>query len=301
MRRFSAEVNISSSVREFLSLAQGGCCRVQGRGMASLFYVIKGVAYFSIDDGEAVEVSEGALYGTTGDMDIVISAQATVDGLHMQDALESVGYCSGGEWSDLADRAAVFFHAAIPSIANPLPGVLPPFIALSREDIEDAAGFREILDLFQNDHLLRGNIRDYTYKRIAEIIATSINEYALERLENNMTLVDTRAQSLRMTRVLNAIHQHPEYKWTLVSLAEKANLSRSAFAKAFKSLTGVAPLHYLARIRMERAACELRSGQKPISQIAIEAGYESDASFNKAFCKIMGDTPGHYRRSMASG
>ena len=47
---------------------------------------------------------------------------------------------------------------------------------------------------------------------------------------------------------------------------------------------------------MERAAYALSQGEKSISQIADEAGYESDAAFNKAFRKLIGNTPGQYRR-----
>lgn len=298
MRNFSAEVNISSSIRDFLSLSHGGYCKVECKGMASLFLVKEGSALFSINNGDAVRVGAGGIYCTTGGVDIVICANESSEGLSDQDQLTPVDFLDTENPQVVDGSAAIFFHTAIPSIANPLPGVLPPSIALSSEEIKSVSGLSSIFELFQNDLLLKSNTREFAYKRLAEIIATSINEFALERLEAEMTVADEGFQNLRMTRVLNAIHQHPEYKWTLISMADKANLSRSAFAKEFKALTGTGPLHYLVRIRMERAAYELRNGQKAISQIADEAGYESDASFNKAFRKIIGDTPGHYRRKM---
>ena len=36
-------------------------------------------------------------------------------------------------------------------------------------------------------------------------------------------------------------------------------------------------------------------------QIAAEVGYESEAAFNRAFKKLIGTTPGHWRRRDRAG
>gem|GEM_PF-2951443 len=298
MRNFSTEIHISFFERACVTLLSGSYCEVKSKGMAQLFLVNEGSAFFSIPGSDPVKVNAGGLYSTNSDVDLLISAEATIDGLVDQQQLRAE---DGDAISEgVAKTAAVLFQSAIPSIANPLPGVLPLSTALSSEDVKSAPGLKELLLLFQNDSLLRASIREFAYKQIAEIIGTTLNEFSLEKLESNITAQDEAFSSVRITRVLNAMHQHPEYSWTLVSLAEKAFLSRSAFAKEFKNLTGSAPLHYLGRLRMDRAAWELGHGKKPISQIAYEAGYQSDASFNKAFCKIVGETPGRYRRARGS-
>jgi AraC-like DNA-binding protein len=100
----------------------------------------------------------------------------------------------------------------------------------------------------------------------------------------------------RIGAVIQAIHQNPGHPWTVESLASVAGLSRSAFALRFKELVGESPVEYLTRWRMFRAACMLRRGDQPLSEIATLTGYESDVAFNKAFKRITGFTPGRYRR-----
>jgi AraC-like DNA-binding protein len=74
-------------------------------------------------------------------------------------------------------------------------------------------------------------------------------------------------------------------------------LSRSAFAARFSALVGAPPADYLARWRMTRAAGLLRDRGLTISEVASRSGYRSEASFNRAFKRLEGVTPGSYRRS----
>ena len=100
----------------------------------------------------------------------------------------------------------------------------------------------------------------------------------------------------RIGAALCNLHQHPERPWTIDSLARTAALSRSAFAARFKGLLGEAPLHYLARLRINTAATRLLSTDQNLKSIATTAGYESLAAFVKSFKRIMGVTPGEYRQ-----
>jgi transcriptional regulator GlxA family with amidase domain len=100
----------------------------------------------------------------------------------------------------------------------------------------------------------------------------------------------------RIGTALSNLHQHPEKPWTVDSLARTAALSRSAFAARFKGLLGEAPLHYLARLRINTAATRLLSTDQNLKSIATTAGYESLAAFVKSFKRIMGVTPGEYRQ-----
>ena len=73
-------------------------------------------------------------------------------------------------------------------------------------------------------------------------------------------------------------------------------MSRSAFAARFKARLGEAPLEYLTRWRMFRAGVLLRSTERSLAEIAGEVGYESDAALSKAFHRVVGMTPGAFRK-----
>jgi AraC-like DNA-binding protein len=105
----------------------------------------------------------------------------------------------------------------------------------------------------------------------------------------------------QITRSLQLMHAHPGQSWTVQSLARAVGLSRSGFAARFSGLVGEAPLEYLSRWRMTRAAELLRESDLPIPQIAEQAGYASEAAFNRAFKRHEGTAPARYRRQHTSG
>ena len=98
---------------------------------------------------------------------------------------------------------------------------------------------------------------------------------------------------------LSAIHRTPERRWSVELLAREAGMSRSRFAARFRAVTGQAPLDYLTRHRMFRAAGDLATRRIPLAELAAGAGYESEAAFSKAFRRWSGHAPTDYRRRLS--
>ncbi|MFZ0305841.1 MAG: AraC family transcriptional regulator [Terracidiphilus sp.] len=93
---------------------------------------------------------------------------------------------------------------------------------------------------------------------------------------------------------LSAIHDGVNSPWTVESLAEASGMSRSAFAARFKELLGQTPLEYVTEWRMQKAIELLEQRDKKLMVVARSVGYESDASFSKAFKRVVGASPGEY-------
>jgi len=96
---------------------------------------------------------------------------------------------------------------------------------------------------------------------------------------------------------LENIQQSPATPWTVAQLAAASGLSRTAFAREFRTLVGEPPLTYLTRWRMTIAAQLLRETDLPIESVAARVGYGSPYAFGKAFKRSMCDAPGAYRRA----
>lgn len=101
----------------------------------------------------------------------------------------------------------------------------------------------------------------------------------------------------RIAPAIALIHAFPERSWTVGRLAGKVGLSRSPFSVRFARVVGEAPHAYITRVRMLRAARMLKDGNVSIADVALSAGYESESSFNKAFKRYYGETPGQFRRT----
>jgi AraC-like DNA-binding protein len=99
----------------------------------------------------------------------------------------------------------------------------------------------------------------------------------------------------RIGTALRALHADPAHAWTVAELAEVAALSRSAFARQFSELVGLAPLAYLNDWRMALARERLRDTEGRLAAIAAALGYASEFSFAAAFKRHHGVAPGRWR------
>jgi AraC-like DNA-binding protein len=94
---------------------------------------------------------------------------------------------------------------------------------------------------------------------------------------------------------LEALHSSPEKNWSIDKLATIANMSKSNYAAKFKDFAGITPMKYLTQWRLRCASNDLKSTAAPIITIANKYGYESEASFSKAFKREMGVSPSKHR------
>jgi AraC-like DNA-binding protein len=102
-------------------------------------------------------------------------------------------------------------------------------------------------------------------------------------------------------KALSMMHARPAHEWTVDELGREAGLSRSVLAERFAQLVGIPPMHYLAKWRMQIASELLAGGNTNLASIAAEIGYESEASFSRAFKKMVGVAPSAWRRQDRSG
>lgn len=96
---------------------------------------------------------------------------------------------------------------------------------------------------------------------------------------------------------LAAMHERPAYPWTLAELAQQIATSRTVLAERFSSLVGIPPMQYLTQWRLQLAAEQLLHSSSKVAAIAGHVGYDSEASFSRAFKRVTGQSPAEWRRS----
>jgi AraC-like DNA-binding protein len=97
---------------------------------------------------------------------------------------------------------------------------------------------------------------------------------------------------------LSAIHRDPGHDWRVEQLARACSLSRSAFAARFVARVGKPPATYLAHVRLDAATDLLRDTSLPVTLIAENVGYASEAAFSRAFKNRYGTPPARWRRDV---
>jgi AraC family transcriptional regulator len=100
----------------------------------------------------------------------------------------------------------------------------------------------------------------------------------------------------RIRRVLRFVQEHLDEPLDPERLAAVANLSVFHFHRIFSGLAGESLGEYVRRVRMERAAGELRRTDVSVLDIALRAGYEAHEPFTRAFRDRFGMPPSAYRK-----
>ncbi len=100
----------------------------------------------------------------------------------------------------------------------------------------------------------------------------------------------------RLQRVLKFIRQDLNQELDLAQLAKIAHLSPYHFHRIFRGMTGESIANHVKRLRLERAASDLLYVQKPVTDAAFDAGFETPESFSRAFKASFGIAPSRYRQ-----
>ncbi|HET7726228.1 MAG TPA: AraC family transcriptional regulator [Candidatus Limnocylindrales bacterium] len=86
---------------------------------------------------------------------------------------------------------------------------------------------------------------------------------------------------------------HP---WTLEELSHRTFVNRFHLARIFSRTLGVPPMHYLSRLRAERAATMLATTDLAVGAIGALVGWADPAYFSRRFRAAFGTCPSRYRR-----
>lgn len=87
------------------------------------------------------------------------------------------------------------------------------------------------------------------------------------------------------------IVKNPKRRYTIDELAQKYKLSPTGLKNCFKGVYGVTMAEFMKQYRMQLTANLLKNTQRPVSDIAAEAGYENQSKFAASFKEVMGGKP----------
>jgi transcriptional regulator GlxA family with amidase domain len=106
----------------------------------------------------------------------------------------------------------------------------------------------------------------------------------------------SRFSDYRVRRSLRLMQEHFTEEMAMDQLARDVGLSRPHFFKLFKKQMGITPNLYLNTLRAEKAIKDLMTTDKSVTDIGLELGFSSQASFTRFFATNVGIPPSEYRR-----
>ncbi|MEG0186184.1 MAG: AraC family transcriptional regulator [Stenotrophomonas sp.] len=175
---------------------------------------------------------------------------------------------------------------------NPVAAALPPVICLP---LDQLYGGQPILSVLFEEAFAQRCGRQALLDRLFEVVLIQILRALMESGQLRVGLLAGMAHP-RLRHALVAMHEAPADEWTLESLAQRAGMSRSAFADSFRDTIGSTPGHYLQGWRTRLVQQALRKGQ-PLKRIAIDVGYGSEAALSRAFKAQTGQSPREWKQA----
>lgn len=103
------------------------------------------------------------------------------------------------------------------------------------------------------------------------------------------------AESVRIRKARNFIHEHCGEEISLRHVAKATNTSANYLSEKFKEATGINFVRYVAQLRYEKAIGLLRESHLRVSEIAFATGFQSLSQFNRTFKKFAGTSPTEFR------
>ena len=156
---------------------------------------------------------------------------------------------------------------------------LPPFIHLPSMDVE--------AEIFRN--MIAGFLSKNDFDCTAHLW------HLLLRIKKYARAAGGRKDDT-VTAILRHIEAHFTEKITLGGLADAFHLHPIYLQRLFKERTGLSPLEYTQKLRVERAGVYLVSSNMSVDEIAEAVGFCNASYFIKVFHSITSNTPAQYRK-----
>lgn len=180
---------------------------------------------------------------------------------------------------------------------NPFMTSLPDIIHLTSQHVQAEPGLESTIRLLISEVSGNGPGGDILVNRLSDAIFVQVVRAYIGQIKQCKktpgwlkALADA-----EIGPALNLIHDKPEIPWTVATLADAVNMSRTSFATKFAAVVETTPIDYLTAWRMQKAVVLIRNGEANVEYISNAVGYVSRAAFAKAFKKEFGESPGEYR------
>ncbi len=307
-------VHLQSAVRFCTELTTPWGIRVPAQNDRAIFYVMtRGSCYLEVDGhkppvslagGDLVMLSHGDAHILRDRLNSpIVPLEKLVKACSECDPHRSIHHGGGGSLTAMVAGHFIFEN----QISKPFLSTLPLLIHIHGEQGQVVPWLDTTLKWMAAEthsknpgaQIMTSRLSDMLF---IQILRAHIAENVVRVGECNGKAGWLRAMAdSHLGKAFELIHEQPNHPWTVADLASQVNMSRTAFSMRFTQLAGMPPLAYVTKWRMLKAGDILRQGKATLSEIATYVGYESEASFSKAFKREMGVAPGMYRREGQNG
>ncbi|MEU6155708.1 AraC family transcriptional regulator [Actinosynnema sp. NPDC047251] len=251
---------------------------------------VDGAAPLTLGPGNLVLIPHGTPHRVRSAAGVPVAELFGLPVERIGDRYEVLRHGGGGTAAQVTYGVVRFDHVAAKRLVAQLPLVL-------RVDAWDDDWLHSTLRLIAREAAEPRAGGETVITRLADVLVVQAIRTWLDTAAEARVGWLAALRDVHVGRALTALHRFPEREWTVAGLAREAGMSRSVFAGRFTELVGEPAMRYLTRWRMQQAQEHLRHTTETVGAVAHRFGYQSEASFSRAYKRTFGVSPGTARSS----
>ena len=162
---------------------------------------------------------------------------------------------------------------------------------------EGDSGYEKLREIFLEIHDCHTEKKPYFYVKLKMLFF----DFFYEMLTKHYIIPVSTEQNKSLAavkKVLDHISLHYQENLTVSELSGLSNYSEYYFMKLFRQYTGKTLVEYINDFRMEKAKYLLTHSDAPVTEIAMQVGFNSTSYFIKKFQQSNKVSPHKYRKRM---
>ena len=249
--------------------------------------------WLQLNPGDAVLLPHGTAHVMASSPDL---PAVEIDSLARKAVSENLYLVSGAGAQDAAAEQVLFCGAMRFNLdpLHPLLAMMPEAMRAADLGQRDPA-VHAMLEAMEREVALDRIGACGILARLADVLAASIIRAWVECACSDASGWIAAVRCPQIGRVLAAIHRQPERDWSVSELAGVMGASRSSFIDKFSSAVGETPAKYVAKVKMFQARHWIARDGMRVATVANRLGYDSEASFSRAFKRVIGHPPSEAR------
>lgn len=264
--------------------------------LMTLQIVTAGQYWIDVDDGEPFMVGPGSMTLLPHGLPHHMRSEPDVGALplfdlpvqRISDRFETVRH--GGDGPQCRVTYGVLRFD--PIAARRLTAVLPTVIHLDAWQADATGWLQSTLRLIAAEASQLGPGAEIIITRLADVLVIQAIRTWIEQASIPEQGWIAAFDDEQIGRALALIHQTPAAPWSVGGLAREIGMSRSAFSARFTTLVGMSVMSYVGDWRLQLARNRLQSSAATVASVAHQVGYQSEATFGRAYKRAFGVSPG---------
>jgi len=276
---------------------------------ARFHLVVQGNCLLKLSDGSTTRLERGDLALIPRGRSHTLSCIPVESAPLLETVLEEAGYTGDGvlivgapsESDDTATTQLICGHLNFRNDGDhPILRGLPDLVHATGTERARHPFLDDLLRLVERQVFSDRPGSAASVKRLSEMVFIEILNISIEEGNRDGAIFQALSDP-QIGHSLALIHDDPAAKWSVEILANQVGMSRSRYAERFNTLVGTGPMSYVSDWRLQKALSLLDETLLDVKQIAHRVGYQSKASFTRAFSAKHGRSPMKYRHRRKAG